>query len=589
MVMALGLVAWMGRNDVWGPYYRHNVKQVAPKIWLLGGKRDLRDRRSSPDPSGRQRPPLRRAVPAAPVAAGRAEDPAGARHRLRRGERRRRGARPRRRAGRRGRHQPVDDRAGEDPPPRPAADGPQRPRPRRRRPLVSSPLPGLVRSDRLRPARFHLQPERPDEPQDGELSVHRGGVPGDPPAARAGQHLRHLQPLPDPVRRRQDPGDGPERPSGRSHTSRSTTPGGPTAPSRRPSGSPRSWRPVRDWPSGLPKPVAPGGPALATDDWPFLYYFFKPTIPRHYLFALAAVAGVAALAVLAGLRLGRARGVCRASGRRSSRASSSWGPRSSSSETRSISGLRPLLRNNVGHQRPRLRGDPRQHPRRHPRGDPVAADPARCPLRGTRGVARRLLGPADGRGAVPSVRDPGRARRDRGLLSGLLRKRPLREPVPHCRGGRRQFRPEPARRNARRARRMLVAPRGIPGPPRPRNSSLPGDVRPRPLRPADPPVPLGRDRDGPPGAPPRSRSGAPTPGPPASSGCRSSGPPSPSGASRESPGAPRSRTETAGRRAPRSRVPRAGPAGRATAIDGSVFPRALRGRPESSRIEIGSR
>lgn len=37
MAMAFGLVAWMGRDDVWGPYYRHDAKQVAQKIWLLGG------------------------------------------------------------------------------------------------------------------------------------------------------------------------------------------------------------------------------------------------------------------------------------------------------------------------------------------------------------------------------------------------------------------------------------------------------------------------------------------------------------------------------------------------------------------------
>lgn len=58
---------------------------------------------------------------------------------------------------------------------------------------------------------------------------------------------------------------------------------------------------------GPPKTSPPDGPAMATDDWPFVY-FFKPTIPRHYRVAIAAVAGVAMLMVFLALRYGRPAG-----------------------------------------------------------------------------------------------------------------------------------------------------------------------------------------------------------------------------------------------------------------------------------------
>lgn len=304
--MTLGLVAWMGRGDVWGPYYRHNVKQVAPKIWLLGGNgiygiavhpRTLRGVNALLYDAPFQ-PPLsppggRRIDRALVIGCGAGNDVAVA---LSHGV---------------GQVDAVDinpwtieqgkmlhpDRPLTAPNVRVHVDD-GRSFLRRSRDSYDLIVYGLPDSTFNLSDRTNLRMESFLFTVEAFREIRQRLAPGG--VFVVYNHFR-IPFVVDKIRAMVREAFGQEP-----YVSVYNT--------RRPDGS---FGPALGFPAivaagpglnlGPPKAATPGGPALATDDWPFLY-FFEPTIPRHYLVALAAVAAIAALAVLLGLRLGRARG-----------------------------------------------------------------------------------------------------------------------------------------------------------------------------------------------------------------------------------------------------------------------------------------
>lgn len=301
---ALGLVSWMARNDVWGPYYRQNAKQVAPSIWLLGGNgiygvavhpRTLGGVNArlyeSPYLPPLSPPAGRRIDRALVIGCGAGNDVSVA---LAHGV---------------GRVDAVDinpwtiEEGKSLHPDRPltapnvtvhVADG--RSFLRRSRDSYDLIVYGLPDSTFNLSDRTNLRMESFLFTVEAFREVRQRLSPGG--VFVVYNHFR-IPFVVDKIRAMAREAFGQE-------------PFVSVYSTRQEDGS---MAPARGFPAivavgpGLtlpPAKAAPAdGPSLATDDWPFVY-FFRPTVPRHYLVAIAAVAAVAALAVLLVLRFGRA-------------------------------------------------------------------------------------------------------------------------------------------------------------------------------------------------------------------------------------------------------------------------------------------
>lgn len=301
---SLALVAWMGRDDVWGPYYRQNVRQVAPQTWLLGGN-GIYGIAAHPRTQGGVnallyeapfRPPLvpphRRTIDRALViGCGAGNDVSAA-------------------LGHGVRH--VD--------------------------AVDINPWTLEQGKVLHPDRPLTDPRVAVHVADGRSFLRRSkdsydlivyGLPdstfnlSDRTNLRMESFLFTVEAFRD-VRERLAPGGVfvvynhfrvpfvIDKVRGMVREAFDQEPYVAVFNARRPDGSlapsPSLPAVVAAGPGlalGPPRPAPPGGPALATDDWPFVY-FSQPTIPGHYLVALASVAIAATLVVLVALRWGRA-------------------------------------------------------------------------------------------------------------------------------------------------------------------------------------------------------------------------------------------------------------------------------------------
>ncbi len=306
MAAALGLVAWMARGDVWGPYYRQNAKQVAPQIWLLGGN-GVFGIAVHPRTLGGVNGRLYESPYVPPLS------PPGGR--------------------RIDRALVIGCGAGND---------------------VSVALGhGVARVDAVDINPWTIEQGRvlhPDRPltapnvrvhvADGRSFLRRSrdsydlivyGLPdstfnlSDRTNLRMESFLFTVEAFRE-IRQRLTP-DGVfviynhfrmpfvvDKIRAMAREAFGQEPYVSVYSTRQPDGT---MAPAQGFPAivavgpglrlGAPKASPPDGPALATDDWPFVY-FFEPTIPRHYLVAIAAVAGVTVLSVLPVLRFGRATG-----------------------------------------------------------------------------------------------------------------------------------------------------------------------------------------------------------------------------------------------------------------------------------------
>jgi SAM-dependent methyltransferase len=303
VTMAIGLVAWMGREDVWGPYYRQDAKQVAPQVWLLGGN-GIYGIAIHPRTQGGVNarlyespflPPLsppggRRIDRALVIGCGAGNDVAAA---LAHGV---------------ARVDAVDinpwtiEQGKALHPDRPLAApnvrvhvGDGRSFLRRSRDSYDLIVYGLPDSTFNLSDRTNLRMESFLFTVEAFREIRQRLSPGG--VFVIYNHFR-IPFVVDKIRAMAREAFGQE-------------PYVSVFGTRRPDGS---VEPARGFPAivavgpglslGLPTASPPGGPTLATDDWPFIYQF-RPTIPRHYLLAIAAVAAVATLAVLLVLRFGR--------------------------------------------------------------------------------------------------------------------------------------------------------------------------------------------------------------------------------------------------------------------------------------------